>query len=299
MNILMAFHHFPVSTGRYVADGLRRQGHDVRTIGKPRGVDTGWGDRRCDARYVHQPAGDYDMHWRDWRPDFILVTDPYTDKAWRHKHYSNVPHYCYNTCNNVTNLVHPSYDHYFVAHYHAKAMPYVEGGSYTWMPNAYDPVWHTPSKIPFEHRAYDVAFVGSLHTDRRGVMDACKFAGLSVEVAHGPIYQEYTEIYNNARFAVVTSTHGHSGASYRFFENAMQGCIVLSGPCEDRALFEPQPQGYLWFETPQHAAQLAMYYKQNSEEAKKLIRQSQAWAAPHTWDARGQMIVNWHKRQTQ
>jgi len=292
LNVLMAFEHFPISTGRYVSAALHRLGHDVRTVGRAHGTGTGWGGRQCDPRHVHDPDhNDINHVFEDWTPDLVIKTDPRIDKAWRHPDY-DVPHYAYNTCNPVTSMYHEANNHHFVAHYHAKVMPWQEG--YTWLPNAYDPTIHTPSPIPWEEREHDVAFVGAMYACRKAVLRACETAGLSTIVACGPILEDYTAIYHNARMAVVTSTHPPCGFSMRHFENARHGCLLLAGDCADKELYDPPVDGFLWYESPEHAAELARYYLSQPRQAAAVIALSQAWAEPHTWDARAQTILATH-----
>lgn len=296
--ILMSFHHYPISTGRYVSAALRRLGHDVRTVGEPIGTNTGWGDRHCREDQVHHPDhADAGHVFEGWQPDFVLKTDPFTPKDWRHPAY-DVPHYMYNTCNAVTNLDHPAHDHMFIAHYHSRTCPYQDNGRYTWLPNAYDPVYHTPSSIPWSERKYDVVFVGAYYRDRKAVVEALGGAGLTCYVGRGPILHDYTAIYHNARFAVVSSTHMPNGASMRFFENARHGSLVLSGPCADKHLFDPPVDGFLWYESTAHAVEMAKYYLSQPAQAEAVIRLSVAWAAPHTWDARAAAIVAKHRELT-
>jgi len=193
----------------------------------------------------------------------------------------------------VTNLESDTKDHYFLAHKHAKSWPCKNGD--TFLPNAYDPIWHTPSTVPFEQRTYDAAFVGALHPDRKAVVNAMRADGYLVDVQHGPIFAEYSEIYHQARVAIVTTTHGHSGASMRFFENAAHGCLVLAGPCADKD--ELKPDGIVWFENHTDAREKAAHYLRNPDEAQAMIARSMAWVQPHTWGARAATIIEWLEKR--
>lgn len=293
MKLLMVFEHYPVSTGRHMADALRRLGHDVKTAGKKHGTDNGWNKKPCQEKYIHEPDHESpEVVFHDWTPDVVSVHDPrqFPNKTgWRHPVY-DVPHVIYCTCNNVCNMKEQvNAQHYFVAHKDAKAWPFVDDGSMTWLPNAYDPKWHKSTGIPFEKRRYDACFIGSGHTDRRKVADALIGAGLSVHWSMGEMYQEYNDLYNDSRLAIVTSTRGHSGASMRFFENAAQGCLVLAGPCADK--FDISPQGFVWFETPREATERALYYLAHPQDAEQMIALSREWVKPHTWDARAKTFV--------
>src|SRR3990172_9913739 len=81
--ILIAAVHYPVASGRYIADAFRRLGHDVKTVGPFTGADI-WGVK-VDSRYVWIPnwvqfddgriVGNSDVDSVEWEPDLLVIAD--------------------------------------------------------------------------------------------------------------------------------------------------------------------------------------------------------------------------------
>ena len=71
MKLLILAIHWPVASGRYVLDALRRMGHDARSAGPvPEPPNAIWGGQ-VDPRHIWTPS-EID---EGWTPDAVLIMD--------------------------------------------------------------------------------------------------------------------------------------------------------------------------------------------------------------------------------
>lgn len=269
-----------------MADAFRRLGHDVRSIGPTSGNEI-W-DRTIDAKYVWKPDGFLDAHWPDWTPDLILIIGSILG---HHAFYPDVPHVVYGVDNHVFNYRQPGVEHYFIAHRTGPEMP-VAGDDVTWLPAAYDPVHFTPSPIPWRERPIDVALVGVIYPARQRFFDAIKRLPIKYFFGPGFVYDEYRSIYHQTRIAISLSVKRDVGQ--RIFETAAMGCLVLTDDCPD--LKDLQVAGMAIYPHEAAALQMIPQILANPTNAEKMIERSTQWAKPHTWDARGRVIIDWFER---
>lgn len=313
MNILIVANHYAVCSARYAADAFKRLGHDVRHIGPEKGREI-WG-LALPAEYAWKAqAKPY-----DWTPDLSIVMDSdeallnYADSE---ANRAKAPVVVYGVDNHVRDYRRPCFNHYFLAHNKVSIMPMtfiyeqptamIENNPYsiadfiprnverswevTHLPCAYDPQWFTPSAIPFAQREYDVCMIGVLYPQRVALVDALRKAGLKVLAGTGLVYEAYRDAHHNSRIALCSSVAGD--VAQRVFESAAMGCAVLSDRCADFTLL--RTKGVAIYNDVDNAVELAHKLLANKAAlAQANVEHSQAWAAPHTWDARAQVIVRW------
>lgn len=312
MKILIAANHYPVASGRYMAEAFRRLGHEVRTIGFARGNDI-WGIK-VDPKYTWNPTHMIENVPPDW-PELVIVMD--TDMglwAWVGDGGKyQCPVVIYTVDNHVRDVEFPLFDHYFLAHYHGPAYPVDPNrADHSWLPCASDPMF-TPSPIAWEDREYDVACVGVMYDRRLEVVNALKAAGLKVFAATGLLYEEYRAAYWNARISLCVSAAGD--VAQRIFETGRMGCAILTDPLLDFGDEETNKAlgiyGRMTYTNPAEAVILArdllgsqMIFNigvitQQSQEpmGKGAALQLQAACIPHTWDARAQVIADWFEQR--
>jgi len=289
MRILAVYTHYPVSSGRYMTDAFQRQGHDVRHIGDSTGNQV-WGIQ-VDAKYAHASDGDITTRWPDWTPDLVLVMD--SAFAFHHPYYPDVPHAVYGVDSHVRNYRQYGITRYFLAHKAVSIQPFEDDCE--WLPCGFDPVWFTPSMIPWDEREYDVAMIGVLYPRRVELLNALSAAGLKVAAGMGALYDQYRDVYQNARISLCVSAN-HDVAQ-RVFETATMGCAILSDPLPDMRTIgtvADRKSGavYAEYEDADGAVKIAQALLADGA-GQKMALEGQRWAIHHTWDARAQRIVDW------
>lgn len=286
MKLLTVFIHYPVCSGRYFTDALRRLGHDVRHIGDSTGTYIPWppDGGHLPAKYAYPSDGGYTAHWDDWTPDLIILAD--SAFAYHHPVYQDVPHVVWGVDNHVRDYRQNGIAHYFLAHKNVSIQPL--DSDVTWLPCAYDPAVFTPSPIPFADRQYDVCMLGVLYPQRVEILSALANAGLSVFAGTGEVYTEYAAAYHNARISLCVSARGD--VAQRIFETAAMGCAILSDPLPD--LIELNAPGIVLYNGVEDVVTQAKALL----HAPELADTTQAWAIPQTWDARAQVIFDWYER---
>jgi len=301
INILIAAIHYPVASGRYMADAFRRIGCDVRTIGPTQGPHI-WGVD-VDPRYEWEPNytagdlyGDYGLKgtlekFDGWKADLIVCMDSAFTLQGERGDYP-APKVLYGVDNHLKtyNRKGERYDHKFLAHHDGPALPVCDCGDQTWLPCAYDPVWFTPSQIPIEQRAYDVLLVGWPTPERQEIVEAMKDAGIAVFATLGAIYRDYRAMYHNAKISLCRSAE--KDVAQRVFETAAMGCALLANRVPDLSrLGAREHEHYAPFTKTAEAISEAKRLLSDPAELERLALAGQAWAAPHTWDARAKTIL--------
>lgn len=286
MRIAVVCIHYPVASGRYIAEAFRRLGHDVRTLGRSTGSEV-WGVQ-VNPAHAWTPNGTFTESWPDWTPDLIVLAE----SAFKYHHpvYKDVPHVVWGVDNHVRDYTSEGIAHYFLAHKAVSVQQYNE--AVTWLPCAYDPTLHTPSPIPYSRREYDVALVGVMYPQRAALVEELKAAGFRVFAATGLLYRDYVAAYHNSRVSLCVSACGD--VAQRVFESAAMDCLVVSDDCADYAAL--RPDGIARCETA-HLAEIISDVLADSEGAKWMLSLSAAWVKPHTWDSRAQVVIDWYKER--
>lgn len=315
MRIMIAAIHWPVASGRYMRDAFKRCGADVRTVGYSSGPHV-WGVK-VDDKYTWQPDGDLTAYWPDWTPDLIVIMD--SSWAYHSPMYPDVPHVVYGVDNHVRDYTQPGIARYFLGHKAVSLMPWshteaasefiesqldvltptmkrgdpqrlnmahtVEHDDMEWLPCGYDPQWFSPSPIPWAERKWDVAMIGVMYPRRMELVQALGDAGLNVVAGTGPIYEQYRDIYWDARISLCVSAAGD--VAQRVFETAAMGCYILSDPLPDLIELE-LGVSVETFTTPEEAVKKA-------KDILKSVKNHEVFNfSEHTWDARARRIMDWH-----
>jgi hypothetical protein len=321
MNIIISCIHYPVSSGRYMADAFRRLGCEVRTLGDSTGNRIPWGQGgwlELDPKYTWHSDGDLTKQWDNWTPDLIVHMD--SAFAYHHPVYANVPHVVYGADNHVRDYRQAGIARYFLMHKNATLQPYDENTEH--LPCGYDPHYFTPSSIPWARRGYDVALVGVMYPRRVELLDALHKAGLKVFAGTGFVYDQYATIYHNSRISLCVSAAGD--LAQRVFETAAMGCAILTDPLADLEDRETNLklglQAYATYTDTESAVTLArelldsaraenIHVVDENEAIMQIAggagglsmgefaaqRMQECVVGKHTWDMRAVHIVQWFK----
>lgn len=290
MKILVAAIHYPVASGRYISRALKRMGHDVKTVGPEIGRRV-WGidvDERhvWTPDYTGEPMTNGYPDWTIWNPELIVTAD----SAYTLEYvpgFVKPPHILYGVDNHVRDYdLDKDWDHEFLAH----SFGYRTGeDNSTWLPCAYDPEFFTPGP-PLAERPVDVAMIGVLYPGRVMTIQAMQAAGLTAIAGTGALYEDYAKAYHRSKISVCVSACGD--VAQRIYETAAMGNLVLSDPCHDfDKLGFVDGVHYLEYGTVSEAVEKAKWALDRPEEAQVIADAGQAWALPHTWDARCETIL--------
>lgn len=310
MRILIAANHYPVASGRYMADAFRRLGHEVRTDGLAMGNNV-WGIT-VDPKYIWTPTGTPTppAQWADLV--IVMDSDPAVWELVKRNSFE-CPVVVYGVDNHVRSYEGDLFEHYFLAHYHGPAHPVDPARTdHSWLPCASDPMF-TPSPIAWSEREFDVCCVGVLYPRRLEVIDALKSSGLKVFAATGLLYEEYRAAYWNARISLCVSAAGD--VAQRIFETGRMGCAILTDPLLDFADETTNKvlgiYGRMTYQNPAEAAVLArellgsqpafnigVVTTQSQEPlGKGAALQLQKACMPHVWDRRAEVILSWYESE--
>src|SRR3990167_277497 len=306
--ILIVAIHYPVASGRYCADALRRMGHEVRTIGPETGAEI-WG-MTVDEKYIWRA----DVPADDWIPDLILVMDAHIalPAEWKF----DCPVVVYGVDNHVRDY--RQFDGmaraFFFAHnpvgnrvqnFDCKPgesfidgmainMLTGEGPAYniTWLPCGYDPVAFTPGP-PYAERSFDAAIIGVLYNRRAELLgELVKIPNVRIAYGTGDVYDQYAARYHDAKVSLVRSAAGD--VAQRVWETAAMGCLILMDDCPDcAALGLRDSENCLIYHSVAEAVDQLKWAMAHPDIAEEIALGGYQWAAPGTWDARCQVILEW------
>lgn len=284
MKILVVCEHYLVSSGRYMVNALKRMGHDVKSAGANKGAQI-WGVS-LDEKHVWLA----DLPEKGWTPDLVIYADAHS--TW--KRYGDCPHVVYGVDNHVRDYAQYKADHFFLAHGHGLRMG---EANVTWLPCGYDPAVFTPSPIPWGERQFDVAQIGVMYNARAELIYHLHNHGWSLAFGTGPVFEEYAQIYQNARISLVKSAN--RDVAIRVWETAAMGCLVLMDETDDaEALGLVNGENCLIYATADGAVSGVLNALAHPEEAAQIAANGQAWAQAGTWDARLQVIIDWATNET-
>jgi hypothetical protein len=268
MNILILANHWPIASGRYVRDALRRLGHTVYTYGPAMGSAI-WG--------LHLPDG------HEWTPEppppdveidrvIVMDSDPaILDEA---VYFHDLALTVWGVDNHVRDYRRSYFRHYYLAHLHPSIMPWLPDMVH--VPCGYDPVLFTPSPIPFAEREYDVAILGVMYDDRRKAAAELKAEGFKVIAGCGLVGESYRDAHHHARIALCLPAR--NDVAQRIFECAAMGNMVMTPWLPDFQKLRPRGLYLLRAGTPLgDQVEDAMAHADHIPEA-------QEWAANYTWD---------------
>ena len=274
--VLILCVHYPVASGRYVVDALRRLGHTVYTDG-PQAGGAMWG--------LHFPDR---FHWtpepapRDEILDLVLVmdSDPHVLDL-SADYYGRAPIAVYGVDSHVRNYRRPWFKRYFLGHLHPTIMPWLPDMEH--LPCGYDPALFTPSPIAWSDRKYDVAVLGVMYPQRMQAVQDLQAAGFKVAWGCGLIGADYRDAHHNSRVALCLPVKGD--VAQRVFEGAAMDCLVATPWLRDFSAIKPRG---LFIINPrdQLADQIAeaLTYGTRTHEARE-------WVQRFTWDKHAAHIL--------
>jgi hypothetical protein len=286
MRIMVVGIHYAVCSARYIGDAFKRLGHDVKHVGEYQANNI-WGIQ-IDPKHNWMPDANKEDRIDGWQPDLVVISE--SAYQFRHPHYSDAPHVVFGMDNHVRKYWQPGIVKYFLAHYAPSLMEWT--GETVWTPCGYDPTVFTPSSIPMAEREYDVAMVGVAYPRRVEIIEAMREAGLKVFAATGLLYEDYRDVYHNARISLCVSAAGD--VAQRVFETAAMGCAILTDECAD---FERLGLRYgkdiAVFSDTQFAVNEAIdLCRGKYSQLAHFTETAPKWAAPHTWDNRAQVVLD-------
>ena len=292
MRILILAIHYPVASGRYAFDALKRLGHDVRSAGPSTGRDI-WG-MQVDEKYVWTASKIED----GWTPELVIIMDSALTYNRLDSAIGNIPAVVFGVDNHCrTYEQFDGYvDHFFLAHGHGFR---IGEPNVTWLPCGYDPAIFTP--FPSWHeRAWDAAMIGVQYASRGELLYALREAlpHIRLQYGAGKVYNEYAAIYQQSKISLVVSAN-HDVAQ-RVWETAAMGCLLVMDQCPDaEALGLVDGVNCLMYHDIKEATDQVFWAVTHQKEAAQIATAGQAWALPGTWDARLQVIVEWAEAQRQ
>jgi hypothetical protein len=276
VNILILANHYPVASGRYVRDALRRLGHTVYTDGPAMGTRV-WG--------LTLPP------WTEWTPEpppvdswldltIVMDSDPaILDLA--NEEAIAAKTVVWGVDNHVRDYRRPHFNHYYLAHLHPSIMPWLP--DMTHVPCGYDPVLFTPSPIPFAERRYDVAILGVMYPDRLRAVDELRGSGLKVIAGCGLVGESYVQAHHDSRVALCLPAA--NDVAQRIFECAAMGNLVMTPWLPDFQKLRPRGLYLVRAGVP-----LADQVRDAMTQAEH-IPEAQAWAANYTWDKLSMQVL--------
>lgn len=287
MNILIAAIHWPVASGKYCAEALRRMGRDVCSTGPYMGTRI-WGVE-VDERYVWKPQRPAD----GWTPDLVLIMDSEVELSQR---LADCPHVVYGVDNHVRDYrqFNRIADHFFLGHGHGQR---IGEDNVTWLPCGYDNATFTPGPA-WSKRAVDAAIVAVPYPNRQSLLFAmlANVPNISINYGTGLVYDEYAAAYQNARLSLVASAR--DDVAQRVWETAAMGCLVLKDAnSDDEALGLVHNENCLIYHSVEEAVELAQWALDNPDDAEAIAQAGQKWAQTGTWEQRLQVILDWATAQ--
>lgn len=285
--VVIAAHHFPVASGRYLQAAFARLGVQAYSLGSMhKGV---WGMPVPEKQWWKPlPPGSDDI-------DAVITmdSDPVV-LGWA----LSLParkHIVYGVDNHVRTYP-KGYDHYFLAHYHGPAQPIEESESASWLPCGYDPTVFRPSPIPWDEREYDFCLVGVMYPERQRRVKLLRNAGYKVFAATGLLYSDYEAAYHNSRISLCVSAAGD--VAMRVFETAACGCLILTDPLHDLMdEYTNQRLGLSGFAIYHDDRELLIQAEALLGDEKHVAQGGVAsmlfHIQRHTWDERARTILKW------
>lgn len=297
MNILLAFKHFPVSSGRYIQRALTRIGHNVMTCGHEIGNKI-W-NIVVDDKYIHranytEPGNIwYDSPYdeqvvlaafkRDanWTPDLIITAD---STLYLSNPQDKIPHVVWGADNHVRFYNQRNYYKMFFAHSWGARMTEPNA---VWLPAAYDPEVHVD--MGWE-RDIDVGMMGVTYQNRVDVINAMDAEGIDIKGGMGLLWEQYNGFYNHCKIALVRSIDGD--LTQRFFENMAQGCCVLADKPKDadKAGVCAGVDYWTYDGTPEGAVREAKFLLE-SECWRDIAANGKRKVIGYEWDARATQLL--------
>lgn len=290
MRVLISAIHYPLSAARFLADGFRRLGHSVTTIGAPMGGYLPWQPDTNFSAYAWTP--DIQVE-RDERVSIIAdvsgIGGGYDlivqcDANFFLRGLFQCPNVVWAIDNHVAPYSEAGFDLFFGAHSWGYGS---DKENFHWLPCAYDPRAHY--QLPDAVKQFDAAMIGHLYPERQALINALAPHG-SILVGQGVLGKEYNEWYAAARIAIIKSACGD--VAMRVFENAAQGLMLFCD--EERDLGKLGLYNgvhYIGYESTECAVSKFQYLKDHPNIVSEIAQAGKEQLARHTYAARAETII--------
>lgn len=292
LTVALSFIHFPMAIGRYFQAALnRRKDVNLVTIGPYTGNVISWnGGMTLPQRYAIPPTVNlgkptlsvpirFVEPQLETKPDLWIQVDAGFHLEGRPQHGKNVvvatdPH--------VLN-----YDRQraYADQFYCMQACYAKPGD-TYLPYAYDPVWHAPEK---QARLFDVCLLGLHYKNRNVLMDMLRQNGIKCYYDLGPSFDEARQAYNQAPIGINWSSKDDLTA--RVFELMGMRRLAVVNDVPDLKSFFRDGVDLIVFSNAQEAMQKIQYYLANEEQMAAIAQCGHTTVKPHTWDARVNRIL--------
>lgn len=283
MKILVLAIHYPVCSGRYIVDALRRLGHDAHSAGPCTG-NAIWGiEVNPKYTWIADPIPD------GWQPELVIIADsglPALKKTW------DCPMVIYGVDNHVRDYAQFNgiADHFFLAHGHGHR---IGEANVSWLPCGYDPAVFTPGPA-WAERTTDFTMFGVMYNLRAELLYKLltEMPDVKAQYGMGALYEKYASAYQDSKISVVRSAAGD--VAQRVWETAAMGCLVAMDDCADSAaLGLVHKENCLIYHSPDEALALIRWALDHPGDSEYIARAGQMWAQSGTWDNRVQVIIDW------
>ena len=300
MKVLISAIHYPVSAARFLAEGYRRLGHTVVTLGPTTGGMIPWGNGQDFSAYAWTPdvllepappivempmksIEDGRAYVEQIAPDLLVQCDANLSLDGVS---GVVPNVCWAVDNHVAKYDDVPFDVVFGAHSWGYQS---DKENFVWLPCAYDPKEHYQIEGAFKH--FDAAMIGVMYLQRKILLNALAEHG-SVLAGTGVLGERYNEAYNSARIAIVQSVCGD--VPMRVFENAAQGLALLVDRNERDLMRLGLEEGehFLGYADPDEAVAQFQYLKKRAHVCERMADRARRKLAQHTYEARAQTILD-------
>ena len=291
LKVLCSQLFYPVTIGRHIIEELQeRDDIEIKTVGPSYSNWIPWnGGMTLPAKYAFNP--DYVIPTRgntvsisfaenmlgNWQPDVILQLDAGFHFTGRPKHGFNVqyksdPH----ALTDFYNQVSGDFDLIFCSQ-----TPYIQEGE-VYMPYAYSDKWFYPEP---QEKLYDACLIGIPYSQRVGLANALKQAGINVFMGQGIVFDDYRKVYNQSKVALSWSSL--LDTPMRVYEAmGMKLPLVANRTPDLMNQFNDGPE-FLSFDTANEAVDQVQWLLNNPDEAEQIARSGYASAKfKYTWKER-------------
>lgn len=298
IKVALTYIAYPVSMARYFHEALlRREDVELWVAGPFSGRSIPWkGGMLLPAEYVREPDLCLPMgqgplmnysfveSQAPWQPDLwmevnagLMVTD--RPRAGKFAVVATDPHV----------LTHYDQRRSVADAFFCMQQPYMQPDDF-WLPYAYDPVWHTPTQVPWDERQYDCSLVGLQYPTRAQFSQNLGTNGHSYYFDTGPAYEDARAIYHQSRTGLNWSSKADTTA--RVFELMAFGIVPILNRVPDLGQLFTEGEHYLGFSNMGEALSKFSWAMDHPEEAQEIARAGREAVEPHTWDARVDQILD-------
>lgn len=287
--VLLHGRHFPVAMFLFFKWALESLGHEVYSVGPYSYGRIPWGDFYFPKHKFppNKVTVDGNVHLETllssipFKPDFILQA---ADTIWL-EGPTKIPNFVLATDPHVIDYTPRLLNatHYFYM------QNYCKPEKATWIPYAYDKYIH--KHIPDQFQEYDVVMCGLQYEHRVRAINALKSKRVRVFNALGHIYEDYVNIYNKGKIALVYSSKEDLPA--RFWEGlAMRRMVLVNRVPDLKMLDAVDGVDYVSYESEEELVEKVQYYLKHDREREQIAYSGWKWVQPRTYEKRVNQMLD-------